>query len=62
MKKALITGNIKGIGSNILDTKKNEISKKFYNIDKITILDKKISNKEKEFNDLYAITKSVLGI
>ena len=35
---------------------------KFYNIDKITKLDNRISKKEKEFIRLYKLSNDILGI
>lgn len=52
----------KRIVSNILSLDKNNVSMKFYNIDKISALDKKISKKENEFNDLNKLTHNILGI
>lgn len=50
------------IVSNVLSVNKNNASMKFYNIDKLTTFDKKISKKEKEFNELYKLTNDILNI
>ena len=52
----------KRIASNILSINKNDTKIKFYNIDKITKLDNRISKKEKEFIRLYKLSNDILGI
>ena len=52
----------KRIVDNIIMISSNESAKKFYNIDKLCSLDKKISKKENNFNKLYEIVQNIITV